>query len=398
MAKIKFYKATSLPASPTSAHDGVWFVQEGANSYKHYVISGGNVYELFMPAPGAPLWGEIMGNISNQTDLQNALNLKANDDEVVKLTGDQTVGGTKTFSISPVVPSKSTAAGDNPTAIATEAQVFLKANDADVVKLTGNQTIAGTKTFSSNVPIPLTPTANAHATSKKYVDDADANLQQQIDNLVLAVDAGLKTPEPIDCSANPNYPASEPGDTYKVTVAGKIGGTSGVDVEVGDLIICTANNAGGTQAQVGQHFFIVQANIDQATETVVGFAKIATQALVDAGTNDDTIVTPKKLQKKLDDFESELGQTSDGKYVRYDNNTQGLTNTQKSNARENIGAADDSTVVKTSGNQTVGGTKTFSAYPILPTAMPTTDRQAASKKYVDDQIAAAALEWTTEDW
>lgn len=398
MAKIKFYKALNLPASPTSAHDGVWFIQEGANSYKHYVISGGNVHELYIPDPGAPIWGEIEGDISNQADLIAALSLKADDNTVVKLTGDQTVDGTKTFSTSPVVPSKDSPAADNPTEIATEAQVFLKADDDEVVKLTGNQTVAGTKTFTANVNVPLAPTANAHATSKKYVDDADADLQLQIDNLVLAVDAGLKTPEPIDCSSNPNYPNSEAGDTYKVTVAGKIGGASGEDVEVGDLIICTSTNAGGTQAQVGQHFFIVQANIDQATETVVGFAKIATQAQTDAGTNDDTIVTPKKLQKKLDDFETSQGQTSDGKYVRYDNNTQGLTNAQKSNARENIGAADDSAVVKTSGNQTVGGTKTFSAYPVLPTAMPTTDRQAAPKKYVDDKIAEAALEWTTEDW
>lgn len=398
MAQIKFYKATNLPASPTSAHDGVWYVQEGTNTYKHYVISGGNVHELFMPAPGAPVWGEIVGNISNQTDLMTALNLKANDDEVVKLTGDQTVGGTKTFSISPVVPSKDSPAADNPTAIATEAQVFLKADDDEVVKLTGNQTVAGTKTFTANVNVPLAPTANSHATSKEYVDDADANLQLQIDNLELAVDAGLKTPEPIDCSSNPNYPAAEAGDTYKVTVAGKIGGASGEDVEVGDLIICTADNAGGTQAQVGQHFFIVQANIDQATESVPGFAKIATQAQTDAGTNDDTIVTPKKLQKKLNDFESEQEQTSDGKYVRYDTNTQGLTNAQKSNARENIGAADDAAVVKLSGNQTVGGVKTFSSFPITPSSAPTTDYQTANKKYVDDQIAASALEWTTEDW
>src|SRR5690625_6670313 len=31
--------------------------------------------------------------------------------------------------------------------------------DDEVVKLTGNQTVGGTKTFSSNVPIPLVPTA-----------------------------------------------------------------------------------------------------------------------------------------------------------------------------------------------------------------------------------------------
>lgn len=172
MAEIKFYKANNLPASPTSAHDGVWFVQEGVDSYKHYVISGGDVYELLVPAPGSSNWGEIGGSISNQTDLMTALGLKANDDAVVKLTGNQTVGGTKTFSTSPVVPSKSSAATNTPTEIATEAQVFLKANDADVVKLTGNQTVAGIKTFSAFPVTPSSaPTSNYQMVNKKYVDD-----------------------------------------------------------------------------------------------------------------------------------------------------------------------------------------------------------------------------------
>lgn len=42
-------------------------------------------------------WGNITGNISSQTDLQNALNSKANDADVVKLTSDQSVAGVKTF-------------------------------------------------------------------------------------------------------------------------------------------------------------------------------------------------------------------------------------------------------------------------------------------------------------
>ena len=43
-------------------------------------------------------WGSITGTLSSQTDLQNALNLKANDNAVVKLTGDQTItSGIKTF-------------------------------------------------------------------------------------------------------------------------------------------------------------------------------------------------------------------------------------------------------------------------------------------------------------
>jgi hypothetical protein len=68
----------------------------------------------------------------------------------------------------------------------------------------------------------------------------------------------------IDCSTNPNYPAANVGDTYKISVAGNIGGVSGVNVEIGDTIICSVANAGGDQATVGADFNIVQVNIDGA--------------------------------------------------------------------------------------------------------------------------------------
>lgn len=174
MAEIKFYKANALPASPTSADDGIWLIADGANNYKHFVITGGVVRELTVTGAGggSAEWGQITGTLADQTDLQNALNAKANDNAVVKLTGNQTVGGTKTFSTSPVVPSKNSAAANTPTAIATEAQVFLKANDADVVKLTGNQTVAGVKTFSEFPVTPSSaPTSDYQAANKKYVDD-----------------------------------------------------------------------------------------------------------------------------------------------------------------------------------------------------------------------------------
>ncbi len=61
----------------------------------------------------------------------------------------------------------------------------------------------------------------------------------------------------VDCSANPNYPAAIAGDYYIVSVAGKIGGGSGVDVLRNDVIICTVDNAGGTQASVGADWDVV---------------------------------------------------------------------------------------------------------------------------------------------
>lgn len=64
-----------------------------------------------------------------------------------------------------------------------------------------------------------------------------------------------------DASANPNYPAASKGDTYLVSVAGKIGGGSGTDVELGDVYIATSDNAGGTQAAVGSSWMVLQGNV-----------------------------------------------------------------------------------------------------------------------------------------
>lgn len=70
----------------------------------------------------------------------------------------------------------------------------------------------------------------------------------------------------IDCSGDPNYPAAISGDMYVVSVAGRIGGASGVLVEIGDQITCITDNAGGTQVAVGNDFSIAQANITYVPE------------------------------------------------------------------------------------------------------------------------------------
>jgi hypothetical protein len=64
----------------------------------------------------------------------------------------------------------------------------------------------------------------------------------------------------LDCSTNPNYPAASIGDEYKVIIAGKIGGASGVDVHVGDIVTCSETNDGGDESTVGTYFFITEGN------------------------------------------------------------------------------------------------------------------------------------------
>lgn len=83
----------------------------------------------------------------------------------------------------------------------------------------------------------------------------------------------------IDASTNPNYPVGVNGDTYIITVAGKVGGASGKTVEVGDMVIAKADNAGGTEASVGASWIVVQGNVAFST---VGLA-VATAASEAAG-------------------------------------------------------------------------------------------------------------------
>jgi len=68
----------------------------------------------------------------------------------------------------------------------------------------------------------------------------------------------------IDASTNPYYPDASLGDVYKISVAGKIGGASGPNVEVGDMIICNVDTDFGTHATVGANWSIIQTNIDGA--------------------------------------------------------------------------------------------------------------------------------------
>jgi hypothetical protein len=84
------------------------------------------------------------------------------------------------------------------------------------------------------------------------------------DGLIAAADA-LIFKGTIDCSGNPNYPAADCGHTYKISVAGKIGGASGITVEIGDTAICTVDSsASGDQAAVGANWVVLQTNIVSA--------------------------------------------------------------------------------------------------------------------------------------
>lgn len=94
----------------------------------------------------------------------------------------------------------------------------------------------------------------------------------------------------IDASTNPNYPAGNAGDTYKISVAGKIGGASGVNVQVGDTIYCiTDGSSAGNHATVGANWTIVQTNLEYASQAETEAKSDATKAVTPSGLVNFTI-------------------------------------------------------------------------------------------------------------
>ena len=97
--------------------------------------------------------------------------------DTVKLTGNQSIAGVKTFSSN--IVGNITGNSDTATKLATartingvsfDGSANITVSDSTAVKLTGTQTIAGIKTFTSSPKVPE-PTDNNDAVNKKYVDD-----------------------------------------------------------------------------------------------------------------------------------------------------------------------------------------------------------------------------------
>lgn len=109
--------------------------------------------------------------------------------------------------------------------------------------------------------------------SSTFIPRADA-VKTYVDNMIvsgIATNDAMIFKGAIDCSTNPNYPSGDRGWTYKVSVAGKIGGASGPAVEVNDTLICTTDGtSAGTHASVGSNWVILQTNIADASILVTG--------------------------------------------------------------------------------------------------------------------------------
>lgn len=87
----------------------------------------------------------------------------------------------------------------------------------------------------------------------------------------------------------PGTASTKKGDYWYVTGSGT---TQGIVLNPGDVIIANIDNASPTLAT---DYIFLESNRDQASETVLGVIRLATQAETNAGTDDTRAVTPLKL-------------------------------------------------------------------------------------------------------
>ncbi len=200
---------------------------------------------------GAPEWGDIIGTIGDQTDLASALSGKA--------------AASHTHAQSDITGLVSDLAGK-----ASSTHTHAQSDITGLVSDLAAKAPLASPTFTGT---PAVPTASGGTNTTQAASTAF------VMSAVSAAVAGLlELQGNLDCSANPNYPAGLKGDTYYVSVAGKIGGGSGISVEIGDAIVCKTDNAGGTEASVGTSWFILEKNLAGALLSANNLSDIANAA------------------------------------------------------------------------------------------------------------------------
>lgn len=247
-----------LGSAPSSPVQGQIYYNTGDDNL--YIYDGADWVDL-TAGTGAGS-GDVSSNTATSVDSEVAL---------FSGTGGKTIKRATTTGIAKLasgVLSAATAGTDYTTPSSTETFT----NKTFNANGTGNSiTNLETADFAANViDTDATLAANSDTrlasqkATKAYVDTAVTGL--------------LDFKGSTDASTNPNYPAASKGDSYVVSVAGKVGGASGKSVDVGDVYFATADNAGGTEASVGASWSVLEHNLQGALLSANNLSDVANAA------------------------------------------------------------------------------------------------------------------------
>ena len=168
--------------------------------------------------------------------------------------------------------------GDNQVTLAKIAQI---ANLKVLGNVSGGTANVAEVTIITDLASASSTTLATSSSIKSYIDTNIGTLG----NLEGAWDASSGS---FPVGSTP-VAGTKKGDYWYVSVAGT---TGGVVFNVGDVIIAKIDSASTSSAA---DWIQLEVNRDQATETVLGVSRIATQAETNTGTNDTAYITPLKL-------------------------------------------------------------------------------------------------------
>lgn len=242
-----------LPAADLAAGDYVVVIDASANDVRlvdqadYLALAGGGSglpaaddTDVIEGASDATKVGrfDVSANVPTATTV--TLSFPGADGTIATLENDQAWSGTQTFG---TVMCSSVIASSN---VVGAGGLFTGSVScgASVTSVDGD--FSGTVT-ADKVTITGTPSAGTDAITKSYADALVTGL--------------LDFKGATDASGSPNYPSASKGDCYVVSVAGKVGGASGKGVDVGDVYLATADNAGGTEASVGTSWVVLEHNL-----------------------------------------------------------------------------------------------------------------------------------------
>ena len=368
-------------------------------------ITGAKTFTAQVTIPETPT---ADASAASKKYVDGAVAPKAEDDEVVHLAEAETITGVKTFSAKQVfsagatVPETPTADSDAASKKYVDGAVAPKAEDDEVVHLTGNETIAGVKTFTSNVTIPATPTANTDAASKKYVDDSVAPKAEN-DEVVHLTGAesvdGVKTfaaKAVFSAGATvPETPTADADAASKKYVDGAVDPLA-VDEEVVHLT--------GNETIAGVKTFTSNVTIPATptANTDAASKKYVDDSVAPKAEDDEVVhLTGAETVGGVKTFtDGAVFSAAVTIPVTPTANTDAASKKYVDDAVDPL--AVDTTVVHLAGEETVTGAKTFSAKAAFTAgatvpATPTADTDAASKGYVDTEVEAAETAASTAD-